>query len=104
HRLGAPAIDAEDARVRVLRAQHHRVGLALDAEIVAEAAAAGGEPLVLLADDGPTDEAEAHLPSSRFLVEVGHRGRLSAFLDQLPFRSNHMRTSCSAFTAAAWRN
>jgi hypothetical protein len=28
------------------------------------------------------------------LVEVGHRGRLSAFPDQLPFRSNHMRTSC----------
>src|SRR5262249_7478958 len=83
HRLGAPRIDAEDAGVRVLRAQHHRVGLAIDAEIVAEAAAAGGEPLVLLPDDGLTDGAEACFRGSRFLVEVGHRGRISAFLDHL---------------------
>ena len=83
HRLGAPAVDAEDARVRVGGAQHHRVGLAVDAEIVAEAAAAGGEPLVLLADDGLTDGAEACFRGSRFLIEVGHHDRLSAFLDHL---------------------
>ena len=33
------------------------------------------------AHEGLTDEAEAHFPGARFLVEVGHRGRrLSAFL------------------------
>jgi len=82
HCRGPPRVDAEDARVRMRGAQHHRIGLALDAEIVAEAAAAGGEPRVLLAHDRLTDEAEAHVPGSRFLLEVGHRGRLlSAFLD-----------------------
>ena len=51
HRLGARRIDAEDARVRMGRAHHRRVGLAVEVEIVAEAAAAGDEPLVLLAHD-----------------------------------------------------
>src|SRR5262249_61756297 len=81
HGLGARRVDAEDARVRMRGAQHHRVGLAVDAEIVAEAAAAGGEPRVLFAHDRLTAEAEAYLPGSRFLLEVGHRGRLlSAFV------------------------
>src|SRR5258707_12043253 len=76
HRRGPPRIDAEDARVRMRGAQHHRAGLAVDAEIVAEAAATGDEPRVLLAHEGLADEAEAHFPGVRFLVEVGHRGRL----------------------------
>src|SRR5262249_861099 len=59
-------------------------GLAVGAEIVAEAAAAGDEPRVFLAHDRLTDEAEAYFSGSRFLVEVGHRGRLlSAFLHHL---------------------
>ncbi|MBV8285445.1 MAG: hypothetical protein JOZ35_00825, partial [Hyphomicrobiales bacterium] len=54
---------------------------AADAEIVAEAAVASDEPRVLLAHEGLADEAEAYFFGSRFLVDVGHRGRLSAIPD-----------------------
>src|SRR5262249_2955661 len=105
HGLGPARVDGEDARVRVGRAQHHRVGLAIDAEIVAEASAAGGEPRVLLADDGLTDEAEACFRGSRFLVEVGHHGRLSAFLERshVTWNEREWRTRSAPLPAAAGR-
>ena len=51
HRLGARGFDAENAGMRVRGAHHHRIGLTLDREIIAEPAAARGQPLVFLADD-----------------------------------------------------
>jgi hypothetical protein len=59
HRLGARGVDAADARMRVRGAHHHRMGLAIENEIVAEPPLAGGEPRVLLADDRLADETEA---------------------------------------------
>jgi hypothetical protein len=44
--------------MRIGGTHHHREGLAVDTEIVTEPAAAGGEPLVFLANDGLADEAE----------------------------------------------
>ena len=70
-------IDAADARMRMGRAHHRRVGLAVRAEIVAEPALAGDQPLVLLAADGLADEAE--VGGWRFLFEIGHRRQNSAF-------------------------
>ena len=58
HRLGRGGVDADDARVRMRRAHHRRVGLAVDAEIVAEAALAGQQALVLLAADRMADGGE----------------------------------------------
>ena len=71
HRLGSRRIHAEDARMRMRGAHHHRVGLAVETEIVAEPAAAGGKPLVFLAHDGLADDAE--VGGRRFLFEIGHR-------------------------------
>src|SRR5262249_59314820 len=73
HRFGLHSVDAEDAGVRVRGAQHYRIALALDAEIVAEEAASGDEPLVLLARDRLADRAEARVCQRDFLVEVAHR-------------------------------
>src|SRR5262245_44801037 len=73
HRLGARGIDGENARVRVRGTQHYRIALTLDAEIVAEEAASGDEPLILLARDRLADRAEARVRQRGFLVEVGHR-------------------------------
>jgi hypothetical protein len=70
-RFGARGVDGADARMRVRGAHHHRIGLAVETEIVAEAAAAGGEAGVLLAHDRLADETEAL--RSRRLVEVRHR-------------------------------
>src|SRR5262249_6384955 len=78
HRFGLHSIDADDARVRVRGAQHYRVALVLDVAIVAEEAAAGHEPLVLLARDGLADRAEARVRQRGYLVEVGHRRLISA--------------------------
>ena len=71
HRHGAHRIHPEDARMRMRGAHHHRVGLAVETEIVAEPAAAGGEPLVFLAHDGLADDAE--VGEWRFLFEISHR-------------------------------
>ena len=78
HRLGARRIDAENARMRMRRAHHHRIGLALEAEIVAEAAASGGEPLVFLAGDRLADRAEVGggVVCSRSVID----GKTRAFL------------------------
>ncbi len=51
--------DRDNARMRIRRAHHHRVRLAVEAEIVGEAALAGDEPLVLLARQRLADEAVA---------------------------------------------
>ena len=59
HHLGARRIDAENARVRMLRTQHHRIGLALEAEVIAEAAASGCKPPVFIAGQRLADRAEA---------------------------------------------
>jgi hypothetical protein len=48
-------VDSRDARVRVRRAHHGSVGLAGKVEIVAEAAVAGEEARVLLAEDRRSD-------------------------------------------------
>ncbi len=74
HRLGLHGVDAEDARVCVRGAQHYRVGLAVYAEIVAEEAVPGDEPLVLLASDRLADRAESRVGRRGFLIEVRHRG------------------------------
>src|SRR5215471_13793586 len=50
-------IDRNDARMRMRRAHHRRMGLTVEIEIVAEAALAGDEPLVLLTWQRLTDEA-----------------------------------------------
>ena len=58
HRLGLGGVDADDARVRVRRAHHRRVGLPLDAEVVGEAALAGEQPAVFLAAQRLADGVE----------------------------------------------
>ena len=58
---GARRIDAANARMRMRRAHHRGIGLMVELEIVAEAAFAGDQPLVLGAAHGPADEAEAVL-------------------------------------------
>ncbi len=78
HRLGLRGVNPKDARVRVRGAQHYRIGLALEAEIVAEKAVAGYEPLVLLASDRLADRAEARILRGGFLVEMRHSGPVNA--------------------------
>jgi hypothetical protein len=68
HGLGARRIDSADACMRMRRAQHHRIGLAVDAEVIAEAAMSRCQPRVLVADDRLADGAEAYFPGSRFVV------------------------------------
>ena len=55
HRHGGGRIDAANARMGVGRAYHHGVGLAGQANVVAEAALAGEELGIFLADDGLPD-------------------------------------------------
>ena len=61
HFLRARRVDVADARVRIRRAHHRRVGLPLEQEVVAELAAAGDQPLVLRPPDRFSDEAEVGL-------------------------------------------
>src|SRR5262249_34528370 len=82
HRLGARGIDGADAGMRVRRAHHHRMCLAGEAEIVAEAAVAGGQPLVLLAHDRLADEAEAGI--SHRLFDVRHCRSVSSIVEADP--------------------
>ena len=53
----ARRVDRDDARMRMGRAHHRRIGLAVEIEIVGEAALAGDEPRVLLARHRLADEA-----------------------------------------------
>ena len=53
---GRPArVDGADAGMRVWRAHHHGIGLALEAEVIAELTAPGDESQVFLASDGLSD-------------------------------------------------
>ena len=61
HGLGARRIDAADAGMRMRGAHHYRIGLAVDAEVIAEAAMAGDEPRVLFARRGLADGLEIRL-------------------------------------------
>ena len=74
HRFRPRRIDGDDTRVRIRRTHHRRIGLAIDIEIVGEAAPAGDEPLVLLARHGLADEAVAGLVRPCFIV---HRSSLA---------------------------
>ena len=58
HRLGARRIDPEDTGMRVRRAHHGGIDLALEAEIVGEPAPAGHEPRILVARERLADDAE----------------------------------------------
>ena len=58
HRFGLRGVDAHDARVRVRRAHHRRVGLSVEAEVVGEAALAGEQPLIFLAAQRLADGVE----------------------------------------------
>ena len=69
HRLRRRSIDRDNARVRIGRAHHDRIGLAVEIEIVGEAAFAGDEPRVLGAGHGLADKAIAVVRSS----DVVHR-------------------------------
>ncbi len=74
HYFGARRIHAADAGMRVRGADHHRMSLAVEVKIVAEAAVAGDEPLVLLAGHRLADGAEARLVHFHGrLGGVGHR-------------------------------
>ena len=55
HRHGGGHIDAANARMGVGRAHHDGVGLAGEVDVVAEAALAGEELGIFLADDGLAD-------------------------------------------------
>ena len=68
HRLGLLRIDCDDARVRIRRSHHRRIGLAFETEIVGETAVAGNEPRVLLARHRLADEAVAGLVRPCFVV------------------------------------
>ena len=70
-RLGAREICAENAGMRVRGAHHHRVGLTVEAGIIAEPPATRDQPLVFLSHEWLADEAEAR--RREFAVEVGHR-------------------------------
>src|SRR5262245_33183113 len=59
HGKGRRRVDTEDLRMRMGRANYRGIGLSLDAEIVAEAAFAGQQPNVLLAQEGLPDSAHA---------------------------------------------
>ena len=60
HRLGSGEIDARDPRMRVRRAQQHRIGLAREVDIVDEPPAALQQPRVLEAAHRLTDAEFAH--------------------------------------------
>ena len=68
HRLGPLRIDCDDARVRIRRSHHRRIGLAFETEIVGETAVAGNEPRILLARHRLADEAVAGLLRPCFVV------------------------------------
>jgi hypothetical protein len=51
--------DGANARMRMRRAHHRRIGLARQMEIVGEAALAGHEAQILLAPQGPADRTRA---------------------------------------------
>ena len=55
HGAGFCRSDTADARMRIRRAQHHRIGLARDIDIVAEPASAGQQPIILRAADRAAD-------------------------------------------------
>jgi len=59
HFLGRCRIDLDDARMRMRRAHHRRIGLPIEVEIVGKTTAPGDEPLVFLARQRLADEAEA---------------------------------------------
>ena len=61
HGARARRIDAADAGMGMGRADHGRIGLMVELEVVAEAALAADEPLVLGTPHGLADEAEAVL-------------------------------------------
>jgi len=71
HGPGTRAINRNNARMRMPRAHHHRIGLAVEIEIVGEAALAGNEPRIFLALHRLADEAVAVFVRSGFAV---HRG------------------------------
>ena len=68
HRLRRRGIDRDNARVRIRRTHHHRIGLAVEIEIVGEAALAGDQPRILLARHRLADEAVAGFVRSGFVV------------------------------------
>ena len=72
HRFCPRRIDRDDARMRIRRAHHRRIGLAVESEIVGEAAIAGDEPRIFLARHRLADEAEARL-SGLVLSSIGAR-------------------------------
>jgi hypothetical protein len=74
HGLRARGIDRADARVRVGRADDRRVGLSVEMEVVAEAAAPGDEPRILRARARLADRPEARGVDED--VAVVHRGVL----------------------------
>ena len=74
HRLRPRGIDRDNARMRIRRAHHHRIGLAVETEIVGEAALAGDQPLILLARHRLADEAVAGFVRSGLVV---HRSSLA---------------------------
>src|SRR5215469_109359 len=57
HVLCRGDVDRDNPRMRMRRSHHRRIGLAVETEIVGEAALAGDEPLVLFARQRLTDEA-----------------------------------------------
>jgi hypothetical protein len=71
HRLGTRAIDTENASVRMRRTHHHRVDLAREAEIVAEAAATRRQSRILGAHERLADGLKAR--RIRHDGDVGHR-------------------------------
>ena len=105
-RLGAREVGAENAGMRVRGAHHHRIGLTVEAGIIAEPPATRDQPLVFLSHEWPADEAEAR--RREFAVEVGHRrlhlasgcwwptlGRKAHFFGQSA-NLNHMHDPSSA--------
>ncbi len=71
-------IDRDDARVRIRRAHHRRIGLAVETEIVGETALAGNEPRILLARHRLADEAVAGLVRPCFVVHRSSPGLRNA--------------------------
>src|SRR5204863_4832874 len=63
HRTGRHGVDTDESRVLVWRANHHGMGLPLDAEIVAEEAFASQQTNVLLTKEGLPDCAHDRVRS-----------------------------------------